>query len=285
MTIYRTGQEHKITVNGITMRWEESGEGIPIIFIHGIPTTPTLWRHVIPLVKNARCLNWEMVGYGDSIPEGRNRDISVAKQADYLLDWADAIGVKKAILAAQDLGGGVALIAALKRRNFCTGLFLTNAVGYDSWPIPIARFMQRFRYIFKLWPNSITYRLMKRQLQRSHDNHQLAQEALEAHWPYYERHGGASAFANQLASLDNRDTMTVASQYPTLDMPVRLVWGTADRHQDKTIAERFARDFGVRPTYLEGAQHYTPEDRPDDVALGINELLEEVRAMESVIDT
>ncbi len=33
-------------VDGITMRWDESGEGIPVVLIHGIPTSPALWRHV-----------------------------------------------------------------------------------------------------------------------------------------------------------------------------------------------------------------------------------------------
>lgn len=49
------------------MRWEEEGEGTPVVILHGIPTSPRLWRHVVPLVAssdggNARCLAWEMVG-------------------------------------------------------------------------------------------------------------------------------------------------------------------------------------------------------------------------------
>ena len=71
-------------VDGIRMRWEEQGEGRPVVFVRGIPTSPRLWRHVIPQVRGARCMAWEMVGYGASIEEGRERDISVAKQADYL---------------------------------------------------------------------------------------------------------------------------------------------------------------------------------------------------------
>jgi len=27
-------------VDGITMRWEEAGEGMPVVLIHGIPTSP-----------------------------------------------------------------------------------------------------------------------------------------------------------------------------------------------------------------------------------------------------
>ncbi len=55
------------------MRWEEQGEGTPVVFVHGIPTSPRLWRHVVPRVEGARRLAWDMVGYGASIAEGRHR--------------------------------------------------------------------------------------------------------------------------------------------------------------------------------------------------------------------
>ena len=79
------------TVDGIPMRWHEEGSGVPVILVHGIPASPALWRHVLPRIRGARCLAFEMVGYGASIPEGRDRDISVARQADYLFAPASAI--------------------------------------------------------------------------------------------------------------------------------------------------------------------------------------------------
>ena len=80
------------TVNGVNIRWHEHGEGAPLVLIHGIPTSPLLWRHVLPRIVGGRCFAWEMVGYGGSIPEGVGRDISVSKQAEYLLAWMAGIG-------------------------------------------------------------------------------------------------------------------------------------------------------------------------------------------------
>lgn len=77
-------ESRTVEAEGIRMRWEEEGEGYPVVFIHGIPTSPRLWRHVISRIQGARSMAWEMVGYGASIEEGQNRDISVARQADYL---------------------------------------------------------------------------------------------------------------------------------------------------------------------------------------------------------
>lgn len=128
-------KSNNINVNGIDMRWLEAGTGQPVVFLHGLPTSPGLWRHVIPLVKGARCLAWEMVGYGASIAEGRSRDISVARQADYLSEWMQAIGVEQALLVGHDLGGGVAQIAAVRHPRRVRGLLLINAIAYDSWPI------------------------------------------------------------------------------------------------------------------------------------------------------
>jgi pimeloyl-ACP methyl ester carboxylesterase len=124
------------TVGDIAFRWEEQGDGTPVVLIHGIPTCPALWRHVVPRITGARCLAWEMVGYGASIPQGRDRDISVGRQADYLVTWLRHLGLDRVVLAAHDLGGGVAQIAAVRHPGLCRGLFLTNAIGYDSWPIP-----------------------------------------------------------------------------------------------------------------------------------------------------
>ncbi len=39
-----------VEADGVRMRWEETGEGPPVVFVHGIPTSPRLWRHVVPKV-------------------------------------------------------------------------------------------------------------------------------------------------------------------------------------------------------------------------------------------
>ncbi|AOT03270.1 hypothetical protein ASPU41_07885 [Arthrobacter sp. U41] len=86
-------------------RWAERGTRAPVILIHGIPTSPRLWRHVMPLVEG-RCLAWEMPGYGSSIPRGAHQDLSLSAQADYLLEWLGSLDIgEKPVLVGHDLGG------------------------------------------------------------------------------------------------------------------------------------------------------------------------------------
>jgi pimeloyl-ACP methyl ester carboxylesterase len=126
---------HDIAIDGTPVAWYESGGGVPIVLIHGIPAGPALWRHVIPQLDEARWLAFDTVGYADSIPTGTGRDLSVARQAEYLLAWLDEFGVDRAVLVGHDLGGGVAQIAAVHAPDRCAGLVVTNATAYDSWPV------------------------------------------------------------------------------------------------------------------------------------------------------
>src|ERR671918_2998949 len=127
----RSGTVEGISVRriDIPMRWLERGEGLPLVLIHGMPTSPLLWREVIVRIAGARCLAWEMVGYGASIPDGHERDISVSAQADYLALWLKHFGISRAVLAGHCAGGAVAQLAAVRYPGICAGLFLTDAWG------------------------------------------------------------------------------------------------------------------------------------------------------------
>jgi pimeloyl-ACP methyl ester carboxylesterase len=135
-------QSKAAEVDGINMRWEEEREGPPVVYLHGIPATPRLWRYVIPEVNNARSLAWTMVGYGAAMDEGRDRDISVGKQADYLAAWMRHLEIEPAVVVGHDLGGGVAQILAVRYPKLVRGLVLTNAISYDSWPIPQVKLLR-----------------------------------------------------------------------------------------------------------------------------------------------
>ena len=200
------------TVDGIAMRWEEEGQGLPLVLVHGIPTSPALWRHVVPRITGARCLAWEMVGYGGSIPEGLSRDISVARQAHHLLAWLKTVGIERAVFAGHDLGGGVVQIAAVREPGRCAGLFLTNAIGYDSWPIPSVKTLRALGPIVQQLPNAVFKGVFNTFIKRGHDNPARASESIDVHWPHYARHDGAAAFVRQIRALNVHDTLSIAGR-------------------------------------------------------------------------
>jgi pimeloyl-ACP methyl ester carboxylesterase len=269
-------QTKSAEVEGINMRWEEEGEGTPVVYVHGIPTSPRLWRHVIPQVNDARSLAWEMVGYGGSMQEGSDRDISVAKQADYLASWMRELELEKAILVGHDLGGGVVQILAVNHPELVRGLVFTNAICYDSWPIPQIKLLRAMGPVVERLPDEVFRFVYTSFMLQGHGNRPQAQEAVSEHFPYYERSDGAAAFMRQVRSLDVQDTLAVADRIPELDVPARIVWGAADQFQKIGYGYRLAYELGASLERVESGKHFTPEDHPGPVAGAVNELLKEV---------
>lgn len=261
------------------MRWEESGDGVPVVLLHGIPTSPALWRRAVPLLQGVRSLAWEMVGYGDSLEEGLGRDISVGRQADYLLSWMEAIGLDRAVLVGHDLGGGVAQIAAVRQPRACAGLVLTNSIAYDSWPIPSVKALRVMGGMLEHLTAGVLKPIFGMMLARGHDQRRVARESLRIHLKPYLARGGAAPFVRQIRSLRTEDTLSVADALPKLEVPTRLVWGAADRFQKLRYGRRLAAD--LRASHLdaiEGGKHFTPEDHPHRIARAVHEVAEEAGA-------
>jgi pimeloyl-ACP methyl ester carboxylesterase len=111
-----------------------------------------------------------MVGYKASIPDGRTRDISVQRQADYLVGFLRHLGIERAVLAGHDLGGGVVQIAAVHYPGLCRGRFLINSIAYDSWSIPSVRAMRAAGLLVGRLPNAVFQQVLRAFYRRCHDD-------------------------------------------------------------------------------------------------------------------
>lgn len=264
-------------VDGIGMRWLEVGRGRPVVFVHGIPTSPALWRYVAPNVSEARCLCWEMVGYGSSMGDAQQRDISVENQASCLLAWMQQLNIDRAILVGHDLGGGVVQIAADRNPERCCGIVLVNSICYNSWPILSVRLLRQLAPIVGRLPNSLFRHLFATFLKRGHDDSERCAESIDEHWRHYASCDAAAAFLHQINCLDARDTKGVAERIGSSEIPARVIWGVADPYQKLHYGERLAMDLGTQLMRIENGRHFVPEDEPGPVIYAISELIKHVK--------
>jgi len=269
-------QTRTATIDGTPIRWLEQGSGAPVVLVHGIPTSPAPWRHVVLHLPDLRVLAFEMTGYGESIPAGRHREISVSAQADRLNAWIEHLDVGPVTLVGHDLGGGVVHIAAVRRPDLCAGLMITNGIGYDSWPIPSVKAMRATAPLLSKLSAVALKPARGVLLARGHDDAGVAKESLGVHHRPYAEHGGGAAMARQVTALDVQDSAAVQDRLAELKVPARIVWGVADQFQKVEYGERFARDLGTTVRRIEGGKHFTPADHPDVIAEVIRSLAAEV---------
>jgi len=114
---------------GTTMSYMDVGDGDPIVFSHGNPTSSYLWRNVIPYVAGVgRCLAPDLVGMGDSkpAPDGSYR---FRDHARYLDAWFEALHLGgSVILVLHDWGSALGFDWARRHSDRMHGIAYMEAL-------------------------------------------------------------------------------------------------------------------------------------------------------------
>lgn len=105
------------------------GEGDPIVFLHGNPTSSYLWRNIIPHVANLGwCLAPDLVGMGQSgkAPTGAYR---FEDHARYLDSWFDSLSLmKNVILVLHDWGSALGFHWAFRHQERVQAIAYMEAI-------------------------------------------------------------------------------------------------------------------------------------------------------------
>ena len=108
-----------LTVMGKSMAYCEMGEGDPILFLHGNPTSSYLWRNIMPFAADLGCcLAPDLIGMGDSdkLDNSGPESYRFVEHRAYLDAWIEAVGVTDNVtLVIHDWGSALGFDWA--RRN------------------------------------------------------------------------------------------------------------------------------------------------------------------------
>ena len=132
-------QKKRKPVLGLEMAYVDEGQGDPIVFLHGNPTSAYLWRNIIPhLAGLGRCLAPDLVGMGQSgkAPDGSYRFFD---HAHYLDAWFTLLAPSpKITLVVHDWGSALGFHWAYRHRASVKGIAYMEAIvaplRWDDWP-------------------------------------------------------------------------------------------------------------------------------------------------------
>ncbi len=125
------GQQRFIEVAGRRLCYWESGQGRPLVLLHGLGGSAFDWRHQIDPLAAAgyRVLAFDLLGAGLS-DKPANADYSLRAQADLVKGALDRLGIPLAVFGGNSFGGGVSLIFAQLFPECVDGLILIDSVCY-----------------------------------------------------------------------------------------------------------------------------------------------------------
>jgi haloalkane dehalogenase len=111
------------------MAYVDEGEGDPIIFLHGNPTSSYMWRNVLPYAQPfGRVLAPDLIGMGQSGKSPRNA-YRFFDHADYLDAWFDGLGLgRNQVFVVQDWGAALGFDRASRYSNTVAGIAYMEAM-------------------------------------------------------------------------------------------------------------------------------------------------------------
>ncbi len=145
--------KQRVDVLGQQMAFVEMGEGDPIIFQHGNPTSSYLWRNIMPHVADlGRCIALDLIGMGDSdkLDDSGPDRYTFAEHSRFFDAALDALGVTDNVtFVIHDWGSALGFHWSNRHRDAVKGICYMEAivkpVSWDEFPSAARGVFEGFR--------------------------------------------------------------------------------------------------------------------------------------------
>ena len=278
---YQKKRQH---VLGHSMAYVEVGQGDPIVFLHGNPTSSYLWRNIIPPVQAfGRCLAPDLIGMGDSekLPESGPDSYTFVEHRRYLDALLDQLSVTERVtFVVHDWGSALGFDWAYRHPDAVKGIAYMEAIvkagTWSEMPEPARQLFQAYRsaageqmvlqenrFIENL-PNSILRRLTEDEM--AHYRRPFAEPG-EARrptltWPRQLPFDGEPA-----------DVTAIVTAYGEWlsNSSIPKLFIRSDPGTMPPSALNFCRDWPVQREITVRGRHYPQEDAADEVGQALAE--------------
>lgn len=268
-----------VSVNGKRMAYVESGQGDPIVFLHGNPTSSYLWRNVMPHLNGlGRLIAPDLIGMGDSekldpsLGPGR---YTFQGHYSYLCGFLEEIGAtENVILVIHDWGSALGFHWAKEHADSVKGIvFMEAIVKPMAWDEFASDYVEVFKAIRSpageeliLEQNAFIEKILFSAIMRELDD--VEKEAYRApfqtpderqptlNWPRSAPIAGEPADIVEIA--DDYGRWLKTTQIPKLYID-------AEPGALAPTCREFARDLpNLKQTKVRGI-HFIQEDSPDEI--------------------
>ncbi|RII27373.1 MAG: O-methylpimelyl-ACP methylesterase [Geobacter sp.] len=260
--------------SGVSIHYEESGSGQPLVLVHGWSASSSFWRFQEPLAESCRLISVDLRGHGRS--SSPVSGYGLTDLTDDLITLFDALSLQDAVLLGWSLGSQVVLSAFPHLRERLAGLVLvggtprfTLAEGYDhGLPPSEPRGMGTgIRRDFQKTMGGFFRRMFAPgELSREQENRIAREIVIPGRLP--------EPFV-ALATLDILTTADLRGMLPSVDRPVLLIHGAADVICPPS-ASRYMAEHLPHPRLVElaGTGHAPFLSRPEEFNLILSGFME-----------
>ena len=133
-----------VEVSGSKMHYLYCGIGDPILFVHGVPTSSYLWRHVMPVMSDqGYCCAVDLIGMGKS--DKPDIEYNISDHIHYLTGFIEALDLENITLVVHGWGSVAALHYAANHSDNVKALVMFEShvrpmLEWDLLSLPVQQF-------------------------------------------------------------------------------------------------------------------------------------------------
>jgi pimeloyl-ACP methyl ester carboxylesterase len=268
---------HSCSVHGSRVNYVEMGQGPPVILIHGLSGCWQNWLENIPhLAGRHRVIAVDLPGFGES--ELPNEEISIPGYGRFVDAFLGEVGVERAALIGNSMGGFIAAEATIAHPGRVEKLVLVSAAGLvrvgNRQLYALERAARLFHPLTAAFLARREYLVRRPKLRKRMLYGVVRHPALIAPELAYEVASGAGkpGFLDALNAAVNYD---FRDRLPSISIPTLIVWGGNDRVVPVAGADQYEELIpNARRVIFEDTGHLPMLERPGR----FNQLVEEFLA-------
>lgn len=247
---------------------EVGEDGDTFVFLHGYGGSLFSWRTWWPtLARRGRAVLVDLKGFGAS-PKPDDEAYSPADHAALVLRVIRRMDLRRVTLVGHSLGGGVALLAALRLRDEepdrLAGLVLVAAAAYRQRLPPFVALARHSR-LSRALLRRLGAPFVVAQVLRSivYDASGITAAQIRGYAKPLTDPAAHHALIQTALRVVPGDLDEVTHRYPELDVPALVLWGRHDRVVPLRVGLRLAAALPrARLVILERCAHLPAEERP-----------------------
>lgn len=253
-----------VDASGIRTRVLSAGtSGDPLIFLHGSGGHLEAYtRNIIPHARHFRTYAIDMLGHGFTAKPDKPYEID--DYVRHLESVLDALGIARAHISGESLGGWVAGAFAARRPNRILKLVLNTAGGLSAIP----EVMNRIYTLSMAAVRNADREAVRKRLEfLMHDPSHVTDDLVDMRYRVYTQPGFERAMENilclQKMEFRTRNLLS-EEELRGIKAPTLVVWTDHDPTAPVSVGEKFANLIpGARIVVMTGCGHWPQyEDAP-----------------------
>ena len=262
------------------IRYRDTGDGPPIVFVHGLLVDGRLWRKVTPALEGEfRCIVPDLPLGAHTIPMKPDAAVTPPDLAGLVIEVIEKLDLHDVTLVGNDTGGALSQIAMTQSPERIGRVVLTPCDAFDNFLPPMFKGLQILANVQPLL-TAFVQPLRLRPLRRLPiafgwlTKRPNSDPEVEDAWvrAFFTRREVRRDVARILRAIDSSYTQEAAERLRSFDKPVLIAWASEDKVFPLEHAHRLADLLpDARVEEIADSYSFVPEDQPERLAELIRE--------------